>query len=80
MPPNQSADTELPQGTLFGLPTEAADRPPPKPAGPPAKPRVQRAQRDQMEWLPMVLNDLIPEDHEARSVWEFVGKMDLSPL
>jgi transposase len=33
-----------------------------------------------MEWLPMVLNDLIPEDHEARSVWEFVGKMDLSPL
>jgi len=79
-PPNQSSDSELPQGTLFDLPTAAADRPPPKPAGPTAKPRVQRAQRDQMEWLPMVLNDLIPEDHEARSVWEFVGKMDLSPL
>ena len=33
-----------------------------------------------MEWLAMALDDLIPEDHEARSVWEFVGKMNLSPL
>ena len=28
----------------------------------------------------MVLDDLISHDHEARSVWEFVGKMNLSPL
>lgn len=51
-----------------------------KPDRPPAKPRVQRAQRDQMEWLPMAMDDLIPEDHEARAVWEFVGKLNLSPL
>jgi transposase len=64
---------------LFELPAEAADRPA-KQKGPPAKPRVQRAQRDQMEWLPMALDDLIPREHEARSVWEFVGKMNLLPL
>lgn len=28
----------------------------------------------------MALDDLIPKDHEARSVWEFVGKMNLAPL
>jgi transposase len=72
----QSSDSQSPQQTLFELPNRVAD----KPEGPPPKPRVQQAQRDQMEWLPMALDDLISKDHEARSVWEFVGKMNLSPL
>ena len=61
---------------MFELPAKAAN----KPEGPPPKPRVQRAQRDQMEWLAMAVDDLIPRDHEARSVWEFAEKLDLSPL
>jgi transposase len=72
----QSSDSQSPQQTLFELPARVAD----KPEGPPPKPRVQQAQRDQMEWLPMALDDLIPKDHEARFVWEFVGRMNLSPL
>ena len=77
-PPNQAADLP-PQRTLFELPAGAAAKPADK-EGPPPIPRRQRAERDQMEWLPMALDDLIPQDHEARSVWEFVGKMNLSPL
>jgi transposase len=33
-----------------------------------------------MEWLAMVLDDLIPQDHEARSVWAFVETWNLTPL
>ena len=76
---DQPLNLDVSLGTLFELPAEAADRPA-KQKGPPAKPRVQRAQRDQMEWLPMALDDLIPREHEARSVWEFAGKMNLLPL
>jgi transposase len=77
---DQPSELELARQTLFEIPAKAADEPTAGAEGPPPKPRVQRAQRDQMEWLPMALDDLIPADHEARSVWEFVGKMNLSPL
>jgi transposase len=76
----ERSDSQVPQQTLFELPPAAAGKRADKAEGPPPKPRVQRAQRDQMEWLPMVLDDLLPQDHEARSVWEFVGKLNLSPL
>lgn len=77
---NQVSDLELPQRTLFEMPSEAQDRPAEKREEPPAKPRLQRAERHQMEWLPMTLDDLIPQGHEARSVWEFAEKMNLTPL
>lgn len=77
---NQVSDMELPQRTLFEMPVEAPDRPVEKQEGAPARPRLQRAERHQMEWLPMTLDDLIPQGHEARSVWEFVEKMNLVPL
>ncbi len=77
---NQSPDLELPQRTLFEVPAEAHGRPGEKRDDPPPKPRLQRAERYQMEWLPMALDDLIPQGHEARSVWEFVEKMNLAPL
>ena len=54
MPPHEPSD-QSPQWTFFEVPAEpasAAD----KPEGPPSKPRIQQAQRDQMEWLPMVLD------------------------
>ena len=79
-PLNQPPESQPPQRTLFELPATAGHKPAAVPDGPPPKPRIQQAQRDQMEWLPMALDDLIPQGHEARSVWEFVGKMNLSPL
>jgi len=80
MPLDQPSESELTQQTLCDISANAADESGGRPEGPPPKPRVQRAERIQMEWLPMALDDLIPAEHEARSVWEFVGEMNLSPL
>jgi len=45
-----------------------------------ASPRVLRPNRDQLELRPTDLESLLPEDHRARAVWEFVEGLDLSPL
>jgi transposase len=79
-PSDQPSNSGLPQRALFENPAKSRDNQTVQPEGPPPLPRVQQAQRDQMEWLPTVLDDLISHDHQARSVWEFVGKMNLSPL
>jgi len=41
-------------------------------------PRYQRAVRRQMQWEERSLDQLLPPDAEARVVWEFVQKLDLS--
>jgi len=79
-PISQPSDSEPAQQTLFELPSEAAGRPAEKREEPPPKPRLQRAERQQMQWLPMALDELIPQGHAARSVWEFVEQMDLTSL
>ena len=43
------------------------------------KPRVQRPNRQQMEWRAVDLNSLLSKEHPARIVWEFVLELDLSP-
>jgi transposase len=45
-----------------------------------ASPRVLRPNRAQLELRPTDLEGLLPEDHRARAVWEFVEGLDLSPL
>ena len=35
--------------------------------------------RNQVEMQMICLDSLLPQDHKARAVWEFVEKMDLSP-
>ncbi len=40
--------------------------------------RVQRPERRQIEWRPMSLDQLLPEDHTARLVWAYVEGLDLS--
>jgi transposase len=47
-----------------------------KPAVP--KPRVQVIDRRQMVLRPMAVEQLIPDDHAARAIWELVGQRDLS--
>jgi transposase len=54
-----------------GRPSPPADRGPP---------RLRRAVRDQVEVRPVALDALLPSDHPARVVWEFVCGLDLSPL
>ena len=44
------------------------------------KPRTMKPHRTQLEWGTVSIDELVPEDHRARSVWEFVGRLDLSPL
>lgn len=43
-------------------------------------PRLRRAERGQIEWRPFSLDQLVPEDHRVRLVWQFVEELDLTPL
>ena len=43
-------------------------------------PRVKRPQRDQIEFRACCWNDLLPEDHQARIVWDYVKSLNLSAL
>lgn len=64
---------------LFDLPPTAAS----PEAGEPAvrgRPRLQRPDRDQVELRPAHLDGLLPPDHRARLVWDFVEGLDLAPL
>jgi len=43
-------------------------------------PRLRYAERGQIEWRPVSLDQLVPEDHRVRLVWRFVEGLDLTPL
>ena len=43
-------------------------------------PRVRRPNRGQVECLPFALDELLPEEHEARAVWDFVEGQKLPVL
>jgi transposase len=43
-------------------------------------PRLRSPQREQIEFRACCWNDLLPLDHQARTVWSFVENLDLSPL
>jgi len=44
------------------------------------KPRLRCASRDQVIMHCEALDDLIPAEHVARSIWAYVAQLDLSPL
>lgn len=48
--------------------------------GPPPPPRLRRPERDQMLLRPIALEEILPEDHPARTVWALARSWDLSPL
>ena len=79
--PSDRQQPRADQASLFPMPTgdDAAARP----AGPPApsgRPRLRTANRQQVVFRTAALDDLIPTDHPARVVWEFVEGLDLGPL
>jgi transposase len=62
--------------TLFPLPPSGMDR---EPQARPA-PRVERPNRAQIELRSVDLDGVLPADHRARVVWDFVEGLDLTPL
>ena len=44
------------------------------------RPRIQRANRQQIEMRMAALDSLVPEDHKVRIVWEMAQEYDLSKL
>jgi transposase len=59
---------------------------PEQPAPEPPSPSIERADlankyirinREQMQWMIVDLEQLIPADHKARAVWELTGQLDL---
>ena len=67
--------------TLLHLDTDCMDESAPKPLpdpGPLPPPRLRRPNRQQMTMRPCSLDELLPEDHDARAVWAIVLSWDLS--
>jgi len=74
--PEPSAESHS-QPTLLALPP---GEPPAATERAAAAPRVRQAERMQVEWRPVALDALLPDDHRARAVWEYVEGLDLRPL
>ena len=60
--------------SLFAIPAEPSRRPE---ASGGDEARVQRPERGQLEWRAVDLDGVLPGDHRARFVWEFVEGLDL---
>jgi transposase len=43
-------------------------------------PRLQIPNREQILFRAACWNDLLPEDHQARMVWQYVASLDITPL
>jgi len=75
---NPTSERKSDQNTLFAMPkvrpTESVARPPG------GRPRVQRANRHQVAMRTVALDGLLPEDHQARLVWQYVEGLDFWPL
>jgi transposase len=74
-------DTAAAAGMLFnlgelGTVERAAD--PQSPTG--AAPRLRLAERHQGEFRLVILDNLLPADHQVRVVWDYVCRVDLAPI
>lgn len=65
---------------LFERAVDGSATPPPKKPQEGGRPRLRYANREQVGFRACALNDLLPEDHQARIVWKFVEGMDLTVL
>ena len=76
---DQPLDRGSQQGMLLDLP-EGDPMPVKEREAGGGAPRLKRADRRQIVCLPHALDDLLPEDHEARIIWVYVEGLDLRPL
>lgn len=77
-PAPESEPQPTPAGRLFDL-GEPLAQPTPEPTANP-QPRLRLAQRAQGEMRTTSLDALLPADHQARVVWDYVAQLDLTPL
>ena len=75
---NRSSSSATSAALLFELVPE--DLAPPEPTPPCGTPRVRQAHRQQVEMRCLSLDQLLPEDHPVRVVWQYVQQLDLRPL
>jgi transposase len=68
------------QGALFDIDEFRPDQVPPPDDLLPGTPRLRWANRRQVEFRACAWDDLLPDDHQARVVWQFVEGLDVSPL
>lgn len=78
--PNQPSHRDLHQGTLFELPENDSAPATRTEASCGGRPRLRRANRHQIVVRMLALDQLLPEDHQARLVWEYVDGLDFSPV
>ncbi len=64
------------EGTLFDLPP-AEERTPASPTRR-EEARVRRPVRNQIQMVTQDLDATLPEDHQARAIWDFLEQLDLS--
>jgi transposase len=79
---SSDCDASRPEQALL-FETSADESRPSPPAEPPVllgRPRLRTANRDQIVFRAAALDQLIPPDHSARVVWDYVVGLDLSPL
>jgi transposase len=76
------SETETRQETLWANIEVAGQASSPARVQPEVKspPRLVPVNRQQLAWRTIDVERLIEEDHPARAIWEFVGKLDLSPF
>ena len=67
------------QSMLFDVAEFRPDRPEPE-ESPPGTPRMKVPDRRQVQFVAAAWDDLLPEGHQARIVWDFVQGLDLTPL
>ena len=77
---SRGMDSIMDDQFLFEIPAvEAADSPTEKPPQG-GRPRLRCAVRNQISFRACALDDLLPDDHQARIVWKYVEGLDLGPL
>ena len=80
-PEDDPQSPRLEQPPLFETPADPACQAPPSEAPSSSGcPRLRTANRQQIVFRTAALDELIPLDHPARIVWDFVEGLDLSPL
>ena len=66
--------------TLFEIPSEPVPEVPGAHTPLVGVPRLRTAVRDQIVFRSVALDDLIPTEHTARVIWEYVVGLDLTVL